>query len=124
MKKLVISSSGPAAEFPGPLHPPHTITIEGRGEVAALYPRHLGTFTQTDEWVNGRPVYQNEDGKILLGGGEDCCLIGEKAREGSVIRSWFEEGHRRVWEYRGADGHLRRSEDITLTATFSPTKLR
>ena len=120
MKKLVISSSGPAAEFPGPLHPPHTITIEGRGEVAALYPSHLGTFTQTDEWVNGWPVYQNEEDKILLGGGEDYCLIGQKA----WIRSWFEEGHRRVWEYRGADGHPRRSEDITLTATFSPTKLR
>ena len=110
----------------GPMHPPQTILIEATGEVAALYPRHLGTFTMTDEWYNGRPVYKNEDGKILWGGDEDCCLVGECTccRDQDVIRSHLEDGHWRVWYYRGECGHLRRTEDLTLTATYSPTKLR
>ena len=50
---------------PGPLSPPLTITHQSEGELAAKYPHHLGTFTKTDQWSEGRPVFRNQAGKLL-----------------------------------------------------------
>ena len=50
---------------PGPLSPPLTITLQSEGELAAKYPHHLGTFSKTDQWSEGRPVFRNQAGKLL-----------------------------------------------------------
>ena len=50
---------------PGPLSPPLTITLQAEGELATLFPHHLGTFSKTDQWRYGRPVYRNQEGKLL-----------------------------------------------------------
>ena len=50
---------------PGPLSPLQSITVKASGDVAAKYPNCLGTFTLTDQWICGRPVYMNERGKYL-----------------------------------------------------------
>ena len=50
---------------PGPLSPPLTITLQAEGELASLYPHHFGTFSKTDQWSQGRPVYRNQEENLL-----------------------------------------------------------
>ena len=110
---------------PGPLSPPLTITHQSEGELAAKYPHHLGTFTKTDQWSGGRPVFNNQEGKLLYCWEGDYWSVGDTADGwcdivcGESAGLWPPQAAE--WEYSG-EGAWR--DVVTVTTVFSVTDLR
>mgnify|MGYP003334519563 CR=1 FL=1 len=63
-----------------------TITIQGQGEVVTEHPSSLGTFTRTDKWFNGLPVFINDKGGYLHSSNANTWSVGSKIG-GYFIRS-------------------------------------
>ena len=109
---------------PGPLSPPLTITLQAEGELATLFPHHLGTFSKTDQWSEGRPVYRNQAGKLLYWWGGRWS-VGDTSDDGADIRCWMPAGlwppQAAEWGYNGG-GAWR--DVVTVTTSFSVTDLR
>ena len=63
---------------PGLLPPlPRHFMVTASGDAAEKWPSHLGVFTLTDRWWNGRPVYVNTKGQFLsYGQVDDGWVIG------------------------------------------------
>ena len=57
---------------------PLSITLQSEGELAAKCPYYLGTFTKTDQWSYGRPVFRNQAGMLLY------CYLGGWWRVGDT----------------------------------------
>ena len=55
-----------------------TITIKGDWKVVTMQPDSLGTFTRTDKWFNGKPVFINDKGWYLHSGNGGGWNVGEK----------------------------------------------
>ena len=80
---------------PGPLSPLKSITVQAPGDV--VYPDCLGTFTLTEQWRRGRPVYRNEKGKHLF-------YSGIWSIEGLIWsqQSWLCPTQCDKWQYKSA----------------------
>ena len=48
----------------------HTVRLTGHGTVTRARPDSLGTFSRTDQWVNGKPVWVNIHGEYLHSGND------------------------------------------------------
>ena len=78
---------------PGPLTPCRKITITGSGEIATKHDNKLGTFTPTNRWYYGRPVYINTSGKFLYSQGVyfvPSWVVGDKIGDRGVRISWYQ----------------------------------
>ena len=93
---------------PGPLSPLKSITVQASGDV--VYPDCLGTFTLTDQWRRGRPVYRNEKGKYLSY--SDDCWESEHI---TCWQSWLCPTLCVVWQYWTGDRMM--SADLQVTST-------
>ena len=115
---------------PGPLSPPRTITLQAEGELATLLPHHLGTFTVTDRWCWGRPVFRNQPGKLLYYGGLDGLRwsVGDTFPYFDLGDIWCEVSaglwppQAGQWEYEESEDS--REDVVTVTINFSVTDLR
>ena len=112
---------------PGPLSPPLTITLQAEGELATLFPHHLGTFSKTDQWQwsFGRPVYMNQEGKLLYYWAG--WSVGDTPDDQGDIECWELESaglwppQAAEWRYNGGGA----SRDVvTVTTVFPVTDLR
>ena len=57
-------------------------SVTGTGLVVDKKPEYLGQFSINDVWINGRPVYNNTDGKVL-----QVCANGVWCMRSSVDRT-------------------------------------
>ena len=72
---------------PGPLPPlPRTFTVTASGPTLWRWPSHLGVYTRTERWFNGRPVYVNTEGNLLYQGFRDGWLFGDEV--GWAVGNW------------------------------------
>ena len=115
---------------PGPLSPPRTITLQAEGELATLLPHHLGTFTVTDRWCWGRPVFRNQPGKLLYYGGLDGLRwsVGDTFQYFDLGDIWCEVSAG-LWPPQAGpclykEGGAWREDVVTVTTNFSVIKLR
>ena len=102
---------------PGPLSLPCTITLQYH-YLAAKYPFHLGTFTKTDQWSWGRPVFRNQAGKLLycsfwVGG---WWRVGDTTNGRGDIWSWESAG---LWPPQRAEWRYDWRDDAVITITTS-----
>ena len=108
---------------PGPLSPPLTITLQAEGELATLFPHHLGTFSKTNQWSRGRPVFRNQEGKLLYYWAR--WRVGDTSDGRGDIQCCESAG---LWPAQAAEWRYEEGGDlrdvVTVTTSFSVTDLR
>ena len=109
---------------PGPLSPPLTITLQAEGELATKYPHHLGTFTKTDRWSWGRPVFRNQAGKLLYCWGNGWWSVGDTSDDEGDIQCYPSAGLWQAGRWKYLDGRAWKDDVVTVTTNFSVTDLR
>ena len=111
---------------PGPLSPPLTITLQAEGELATLFPHHLGTFSKTNQWSRGRPVYRNQEEKVLYHYHWGRWSVGDTSDDLGDIWCLVSAG---LWPAQAAEWRYEEGEDwryavITVITAFLVTDLR
>ena len=102
---------------PGPLPPlPRTFNVTASGPTLWRWSSHMGVYTRTERWFNGRPVYVNTEGNLLYQGFRDGWLFGDElgwaAWWGSRTRHSPADEDSWTW---GDFNHL--GGDVTVTAS-------
>jgi len=83
-----------------------TIIITGEGEVTNKCPQCLGTFSKTEKWWNGQPVWRNDESGYYLHSGSGWSVgyeIGYYAIKSSSTPMNPADAH--TWEYWTGEEH-------------------
>jgi len=104
---------------PGPLSPlARQFTVTATGAAAKRYPDFLGVFTRSERWCNGRPVYINNQGRLLRhGAGDWGWMIGRALCKGALSgsRAHHSPDSERNWRYLTWSGW--KPASVTVTAS-------
>ena len=79
-----------------------TIIITGKGEVTNKQPKSLGTFSKTEKWFNGKPVWINsESGYYLNSDNDSRWSVGSKIGNYGIKSSStpINPADAHTWEY-------------------------